>query len=236
MCFNGFDPKMVWSENFHFKPFSDSRANRERERDRTQIMPWTLWLRCFLNLIKYSFDFDFESHPDRTLRLCRWTQSPDHATNPKPRSRLRLRRDHTLGSHRSHWDRTSGSHQDDIDRTEITPISLFPNVRISSSTLNKWGIARLVCTPCILARASFEVGVTSLMRKIPEACNWRLTVFVGGYTTSDGEELPQTLTLLLLMMEMIATGLGPGLLPVSLFRMMRTVITNEGVRVHLAKV
>ena len=92
-----------------------------------------------------------------------------------------------------------------------------------------------MCTPGILAGASFEVGVTSLMRKIPEACNWRLTV-VGGYTTSDGEELPQTLTLLLLMMEMIATGLGPELLPVSLFRMMRTVITNEGVRVHLAKV
>ena len=40
---------------------------------------------------------------------------------------------------------------------------------------------------------------------------------------------------LLLMMEMVVTGLGPGLLPVSLFRMMRTVITNGGVRVHLAK-
>ena len=73
------------------------------------------------------------------------------------------------------------------------------------------------------------------MRKIPKACNWRLTVFVGGDATSDEEELPQTLTLLLLMMEMVVTGLGPGLLPVSLFRMMRTVITNGGVRVHLAK-
>ena len=29
--FEGFDPKMVWSENFHFKPFPDSRAKKERE-------------------------------------------------------------------------------------------------------------------------------------------------------------------------------------------------------------
>ena len=34
MCFNSFDPEMVWSENFHFKPFLDSCAERERERER----------------------------------------------------------------------------------------------------------------------------------------------------------------------------------------------------------
>ena len=33
MCFNGFDPEMVWSENFQFKPFPDSRAKTERERE-----------------------------------------------------------------------------------------------------------------------------------------------------------------------------------------------------------
>ena len=33
MCFSWFDPEMVWSENFHFKPFPDSRAKRERERE-----------------------------------------------------------------------------------------------------------------------------------------------------------------------------------------------------------
>ena len=32
-CFAGFDPKIVWSENFHFKPFPDSRTKRERERE-----------------------------------------------------------------------------------------------------------------------------------------------------------------------------------------------------------
>ena len=46
VCFSWFDPEMVWSENFHFKPFSDSRAKREREREReeeerAQIMPST---------------------------------------------------------------------------------------------------------------------------------------------------------------------------------------------------
>ena len=36
MCFNGFDLEMVWSENFHFKPFPDSRAKTERERWRRE--------------------------------------------------------------------------------------------------------------------------------------------------------------------------------------------------------
>ena len=36
MCFNGFDPEMVWSENFQFKPFPDSRAKTEREREREE--------------------------------------------------------------------------------------------------------------------------------------------------------------------------------------------------------
>ena len=31
VCFNGFDPKIGFSQNFHFKPFPDSRAKRERE-------------------------------------------------------------------------------------------------------------------------------------------------------------------------------------------------------------
>ena len=74
-----------------------------------------LWLCCFLNLIKYNFDFDFESHPYRTLRLHRRIQSPDHATNPEPRSRLRLCRDRTPGSH---WDCTNRT-----DHTEIAPIT-----------------------------------------------------------------------------------------------------------------
>ena len=45
VCFNGFDPKIGFSQNFYFKPFLDSRATREREREaeeRAQITPSTL--------------------------------------------------------------------------------------------------------------------------------------------------------------------------------------------------
>ena len=31
VCFNGFDPEIGFSQNFHFKPFLDSHAKRERE-------------------------------------------------------------------------------------------------------------------------------------------------------------------------------------------------------------
>ena len=85
---------------------------------------------------------------------------------------------------------------------------MVPNVKISSSTLSEGGTARLVCTPRILVRASLEVGVTSLMKRILEACSWRLTVFAGGYAASDREGLPQILTLLLMMIEMVVTSPG----------------------------
>ena len=43
VCFNGFDLEMVWSENFHFKPFLDSCAKtdteREKERERNKREP-----------------------------------------------------------------------------------------------------------------------------------------------------------------------------------------------------
>ena len=94
----------------------------------------------------------------------------------------------------------------------------------------------LMCTPRILAGASLEAGITSLMRKIPEACSWRLIVFIGNYAASRREGLPQTLTPSLMIIEMVAIGLGPGLPLVSLIRMMRTIITSGGVSVHLAKV
>ena len=113
---------------------------------------------------------------------------------------------------------------------------MVPKVKISSLTMSEGGTARLVCTPCILKGASLEARVTSLMRRILEACSWRLTVFVGDYAVSDGEGLPQILTLLLMMIEMVATGLGPGLLPMSLFRTIRTIVTSRRVRVHLVKV
>ena len=94
---------------------------------------------------------------------------------------------------------------------------------------------RLVCTPRILAGVSLEAKATSLTRRIPEACSWRLTVFAEGYAASDEEELPQILTLFLTIREMVATGPGPRLILVSLFHTM-TIIMNGGVRFHPAKV
>ena len=66
-CFEGFDLEMVWSENFHFKPFPDSHAKREREPS-TSTSPTSPIT---------AFDFDFADL---------WTH---RSTN---RSRLRLRR------------------------------------------------------------------------------------------------------------------------------------------------
>ena len=94
---------MVWSENFHFKPFPDSRA--KRDRDRTQITPRTqIAIRLQLRIAP----FDFAGEPkgqDRTpLTL---------PVNLEARiARLRLR-----------WLRTPSTlprwHRDGTDRTEI---------------------------------------------------------------------------------------------------------------------
>jgi len=80
------------------------------------------------------------------------------------------------------------------------------------------------------------VGVTSLIRRILKACNWRLAICRGGYATSNEERLLQSLILLLMAMGMAATGLGQGLLLMSLFCIMRITIISVEVRIHPAKV
>ena len=85
---------------------------------------------------------------------------------------------------------------------------LVPNARISSLTLSKGGTARLMCTPRILAGANLEVGITSLMKRILKACNWRLTVCKGGYAASDEERFIQALTPLLMTMGTADIGRG----------------------------
>ena len=44
-CFEGFDPEMVWSENFHFKSFPDSRTEIETETEREILRLWLCRLR-----------------------------------------------------------------------------------------------------------------------------------------------------------------------------------------------
>ena len=110
MCFSWFGLEMVWSENFHFKPFPNSHA--KRDRDHTQITPRTQSLEPFDFA---PFDFDFESHPKLRIARLRLRRLRAPSTSPRshPRiSRLRLR-----------WLRTPSTsprwHQDGTDRTEI---------------------------------------------------------------------------------------------------------------------
>ena len=86
---------MVRSENFHFKPFPDSRIKREREiapKERSNPEPRALRL-CTFRLRCLT------STSNHTLRLRQQTQSPDHAFDFAEIAPRRHR------SHRSHWDR-----------------------------------------------------------------------------------------------------------------------------------
>ena len=76
VCFSWFDLEMVWSENFHFKQFPNSCVKREREiTPRSRHEP-KAQSPSTLHPSTSPFNFDFELHLDRTLRLRRWTQSP----------------------------------------------------------------------------------------------------------------------------------------------------------------
>ena len=113
---------------------------------------------------------------------------------------------------------------------------MVPNVRISSSTLSKGGTGRLGCIPRILEEVNLKVEVTSLMKRILRACNWKLTVYEGGYATSDVEQPLQVLVPLLMMIVILAIGPGPRLLPMSAFRVIRIIIIGGEGRVRLTKV
>ena len=86
MCFNGFDSKMVWSENFHFKPFPDSRAKTEREREeeeRAQSFDWAPVRRPQQRTPQTKLQFD-----DRS---CRSQHRADQAKIDSNTTRSRLR-------------------------------------------------------------------------------------------------------------------------------------------------
>ena len=53
---------------------------------------------------------------------------------------------------------------------------MVPSAKIISSTLNVGEIVKLVYILLKPAGANLEVGVMSLMKRILEACSWRLTV------------------------------------------------------------
>ena len=109
------------------------------------------------------------------------------------------------------------------------------NIKANFSILNEGEIGRLVCIPHILVGANLKAGVTSLIRKIQEACSWRLIVYAGSYAMSNEEGLPQILTLLPMMIGMAVTSPGQGLPSVSLSCMMKVTIMSTKIGARLAK-
>ena len=112
---------------------------------------------------------------------------------------------------------------------------MVPNVRISSSTLSEGGTESLACIQRTLGEVSLEMEATSRMKRILGVCNWRLTIYEGGYAASDTKQPLQVLTLLLVMIVILAIGQGPGLLLVSPFCVNRIVIINGEGRIRLAR-
>ena len=128
---------MVWSENFHFKPFPDSRAKRDRGQDRrstsnhTQIATNPDHASNPDRRSTLPFDFDFESHPDHTLRLRRRTQRPgSHTFDFADFARLRLRRDRTPGLHV-------------FDFTDFAPFDFVDFAHLRSWLRNGWVLMNL---------------------------------------------------------------------------------------------
>ena len=112
---------------------------------------------------------------------------------------------------------------------------MVPNVKISSSTLSGGGTGSLACIPRTLGEVSLEVDVTSCMKRILGACNWRLIVYEGGYVASDVGHPLQVLAPLLMMIVTIVISPGPRLLPVIPFHMIRITIIGKDGRVRLTK-
>ena len=67
---------------------------------------------------------------------------------------------------------------------------------------------RLVCIPTILVGTSLKMGVTSLMKRILQPCNWRLIVYEGGCATNDKDGLLPILISFLMNIEMAVTSPG----------------------------
>ena len=112
---------------------------------------------------------------------------------------------------------------------------MVPNVRISSSTLSEGGTESLACIQRTLGEVSLEMEAISRMKRILGVCNWRLTIYEGGYAASNTKQPLQVLTLLLGMTMILAIGQGPGLLLVSPFCVNRIVIINGEGRIRLAR-
>ena len=158
VCFNGFDQKMVWSENFHFKPFPDSRAMRERERSHPDHATNPLTSPFFeLNKIQLRLrlqiaPFDFAREP--RAQITPRTQSLDHAFDfaeiaPQDRTNHTEIAPITPRRHQSHRDHTNLS----LSRSSAAVLrwywsishSLFLLLSIRPNLMNFFGWVLFLC-------------------------------------------------------------------------------------------
>ena len=103
------------------------------------------------------------------------------------------------------------------------------------STSSKEGIERGACILPEPVGVSPGVRATSLIRRILEPYNWRLTIWKESCATNGESELPPVLTLLLTMKRMVAIDTDQELPLVSLSCMLKISTLSAEIGVHSPK-
>ena len=83
------------------------------------------------------------------------------------------------------------------------------------------------------SKSQSQVKATSLMRRMPETCSWKLTTWREAYATNAEGELLPTLITLPMMRRMLTIDKGQGFPLVSIFHMMKTTAMNVETEIHL---
>ena len=99
-----------------------------------------------------------------------------------------------------------------------------------SLTLNASKIEKVACIPHILVEVTLEVKATSLRSRTTEPCKGRLTIKRRSYAMHNEDELPPSLTPLLMVRRMVIIDADQGLLLVRLSHMKRSTTANVDIR------
>ena len=120
----------------------------------------------------------------------------------------------------------SGSYQQESMGSQHKMISL---------TSNAGEIEKVTCTPHILVEVTLELEVISLRSKTTEPCKGILAIKRRSYAMHDEDELPPSLTPLLMVRRMVVIDVDQGHLLVSLSHMKRNTTMNVDTRARLTK-
>ena len=101
---------------------------------------------------------------------------------------------------------------------------------MTSLTSNAGEIRKVAYTPHILVEVTFNLEVTSLRNRTTKPCKRRLTIKRRNYAMRDEDELPLSLTPLLIVRRMVVIIVDRGLLLVNRSRIERTTTMNVGTR------